>query len=129
MNRELLLIGATFLESIPPQTPFNLMHWQTRRGLKFNGSFDCGFAGCAIGWMAHAKIFPRFEITGTGTPQYENKEGTLWGWDAVTELFDIQKPDAKWLFGIEAYEPANRSPAMVAERMRVLANTEDEVSL
>jgi hypothetical protein len=124
---EYLLRGADFLEKVPANT-FDIDDWQASRAsqtLVFDGTFECGFAGCAIGWMAHAKIFPGFTM-GCFEPAY----GELRSWDAVEELFGISESEAMHLFSVYRYtlgEGESVTPSMVAARMRQLAKEKVEM--
>jgi len=78
---------------------FDLRNWQTRAfvpGRKF-GPFvareECGFAGCAIGWAIHKRLFEGLRFA-PGRLEFRGPDIRLngyAGWDAINELFGLPK--------------------------------------
>lgn len=153
MNKELLLRGAAFLETIPDlerkdmqsiyyqhfskqeKSIFHMGRWANltiglmdepvyesnrNRGVKireFQGTFDCGFAGCAMGWFVHAKVFEGLTFNYDGYPRY----GGEVGYEAAMRLFNIGHDRAQYLFSPDLNWEF--TPKQVAEKMRDLAET------
>lgn len=130
MNKKRLLKLADFLETVPRRA-FDIGGWQTKAPTKPEGKKqgECGFAGCAVGWATHAKLFRGLRLEqyfdgGVAFPVYEDREG----FDACAQLFDIHgyfPPEhqlayqdfAEYLFSPDAYETPP-TPKQVAARIR-----------
>lgn len=126
MNTERLLKLADFLETIPVAA-FSLKEWEASKQTKAEGEKpgDCGFAGCAVGWAAHSKMFEGFEFAqgqsvwgSISVPTYRGERG----WNAVKELFDISSGRAYDLFDSSSYS-SGPHPSNVAARIRNLVAT------
>jgi len=90
----------------------------------FSGSWACGFVGCAMGHMAHAKVF-RGLVMRNAIIAYKGQ----FGMDAVRELFGLKRSETYYLFGPswEIYDRAlpDVTPKNVARRIeRFIANPE-----
>jgi len=117
MNEERLLCMKTFLEDVvakAPEDKFDQSYWTDE---KFDVN-DCHTSACAMGWAAHAKLFPGLELaTRSGedlvleykTVMYEFK----YAFDAVGLLFEIPPRHAEYLFGESDY-----TAEIVAERIQ-----------
>lgn len=132
---------AEFLESVPPRD-FDLASWATRDAKEAipptvlfglftvePGKPGCGFAGCAMGWAAHSKLFDGLYIDQTGqliykgAPSYSAAD-RLFGFDAENRKRRLyySKAKTRWtntayfLFGPKRYDTNN--PADVARRIR-----------
>jgi len=115
---------------------FDLRNWQTRAfvpGRKF-GPFvareECGFAGCAIGWAIHKRLFEGLRFA-PGRLEFRGPDIRLngyAGWDAINELFGLPKRGggelAGYFFAASAYETV-ASPGHVAARLRRAADIID----
>lgn len=117
MNTERLLKLADFLETVPEQA-FTLDAWEARAASKPEGDKqgECGFAGCAMGWAAHAKLFPGL-ILENGSPVYRVNDYVRLGFGAAEVVFDIPFSSAVWLFYRQHYT-VDPTPADVAQRIR-----------
>lgn len=129
MRKDRLLKLADFLETVPRRS-FEIRWWQKRPATKPEGTHqgECGFAGCAVGWAAHAKLFRGLRLAQHGdggtdaTPIYDGDEGM----PAVARLFDLPTvgdyfkvcPDASCLFEAESYDGHRATPLQVARRIR-----------
>ena len=132
---------ANFLDTVPEEN-FDLSWWGHETPAKmFLGLFkieECGFAGCAMGWAAHAKLFDGFTMD-TCSVHYEGAQA----FKAVSLLFGFTQNNnkftmAEYLFADGSYgygkvlrrypdigweeeiEPIPATPAMVAARIRKL---------
>jgi hypothetical protein len=134
---------ADFLESVPP-ADFNIHEWTERayeapspaeKFLFFTitpASPGCGFAGCAMGWAAHARLFPGLTLQ-RGTPTFK---GAM-GYPAADKLFGLAPGTRRkmklfvdrrgtiattntafYLFGADQAYKHNPQPADVADRIR-----------
>lgn len=92
----------------------------------------CGFVGCALGWMAHERIFRNLRLEyhgGRGMMLlYKDSQGRLFNqMTAPMALFGISSRAANFLFGPQwqAYDKRGRkaSPALVAQRMERFLET------
>lgn len=110
-----LLKLAAFLETVPRRA-FDITDWQTKEVTKPEGKRlgECGFAGCAIGWAAHAKLFRGLTIK-HGYPKY-GESGSAG--DAVERLFEIGQPDVFLMFTSTGYPTLYPTPKQVATRIR-----------
>jgi len=100
---------AHLLETVSSQD-FDLTIWGTRV------RDDCGFAGCAIGWAAYAKLFPGLVMMGDGVRYFDKDKGIGVGYHAAVCVLGITSRTANFLFCPHYYEiPA--SPAVVAARL------------
>src|SRR4051812_47952886 len=102
MNKKRLLKLADFLETVPREK-FNLNHWVTALPTKPEGreEGECGFAGCAMGWAAHAKLFPELKFDRWNMCNIVYYGNT--GWTAPRKLFGISDASARHLFSDDAY--------------------------
>lgn len=127
MDKKKLLRLADFLETIPRKA-FSITNWVTRYADKPEGEVpgECGFAGCAVGWAAHQKLFKGLRISEGGSyPEYIGTHGYVWqGFDAPKVLFNITDRQASELFHRDFY-PANPktgrrdpTPKQVAAKIR-----------
>lgn len=123
MNKRRLLKLADFLETVPP-TKFSLRTWvqsmPTQPESETEGS--CGFAGCAMGWAVHAKLFRGLRFaTSAEADEVHNPEpvykGKI-GFPAVNVLFDIDTDDSHRLFAAPRYNEPHTTPKQVAKRIR-----------
>lgn len=114
---------ADLMDTIQPKR-FNLNSWVTelpQPAKKFLGLFqiepECGFAGCAMGWAAHERLFANFTVKDHYPVYFDahNKKHTLW--DAVTVLLGISSSMAIYLFGENQYK-LFATPDMVSVRIR-----------
>jgi len=91
-----------------------------------NPDFDCGFAGCAIGWSP--KFAPTIGLSFVYNPQdkrwmvaYETPMGLFLDYQAVAVYFDITTKQATRLFSPGAYDEDDSdryiSPGEVADRI------------
>lgn len=122
MNKRRLLKLADFLETVPAKK-FDLGTWvqsmPTKPEAKVEGS--CGFAGCAMGWAIHAKLFrgltfeqPEWPEETNRGPQYKGHTG----FSAVDELFKIDGHASLYLFVEDQYPNFHPTPKQVAKRIR-----------
>lgn len=134
MNKERLLTLANFLETVP-ELAFNMRKWEASPATKPEGSTqgECGFAGCAIGWAAHAQLYPG--LTLVSWPGYEyleavvpSFEGEL-NWLAIDRLFgfapvdhDARENEGERLFLRRSYL-SDPTPKQVAKRIRKFVET------
>jgi hypothetical protein len=129
MRADRLLKLADFLETVPPQA-FDIKDWLTRKpsGPEGNVPGECGFAGCAVGWAAHQKMFDGFGFrplrdgTESGEVQYTDEAGvTSISWEAVRNLFEVDRALADCLFDGSSYRECDYRPApiTVAKRIRL----------
>lgn len=74
-------------------------------------AFDCGFAGCAIGWAIHAGLLPgvtfgnRYSSMIAGQPLLLEDGVHYWNWEAIELSLEIGRTDARWLFDPTKYWP------------------------
>lgn len=130
MRRDRLLKLADFLETVP-RSAFNISDWQTKEPTKPEGKRqgECGFAGCAVGWAAHAKLFRGLKFQDNGfrhVPTFQGEEE----WQAIGKLFDITnggpmgtQEEAEYLFYGPRYPNRNPTPKQVATRIRMFVAT------
>lgn len=105
INAKRLLKLADYLETVPrEQFDMSLYGWGSET------QTECGFAGCAIGWAIHGKLFRGFTFDKGHQPSYQ---GYYW-YGAIDKLFDLSDGDVSNLFG-----PHNSgTPKQVAKRIR-----------
>lgn len=121
MNTEYLLKLADFLDTVPDKS-FDIQFWTFTKATKPEGATpgECGFAGCALGWAAHAKLFRGLRLHENDI-QYHD----LLSYEAAAELFDITYHEAFALFtsSVEMIphrlRPNRETPKQVARRIRV----------
>jgi hypothetical protein len=112
---------ADFLETIPPED-FALDRWREREPraaialgpLVFRAG--CGFAGCAMGWAAHAEVFPGLSINRNGVLVYKGATE----FDAAARVLGVTENQAIYFFAVGSYE-YHADPAHVADRLRRFA--------
>lgn len=121
MNKSLLLKLADFLDKIP-RDRFNLREWEDSEFVDnvspFDGSFECGFAGCAVGWAAHANLIPG--LTLRDSTVYYTKAGDDFpheGFRAIAFALEITSQQANELFH-PRYYTVSHNPTIVAKRIR-----------
>lgn len=105
-----------------PEEDFNLMCWIERNarpaktalfGLITTRS-ACGFAGCAVGWAAHAGLFEGFRIYDDGeSPRQPSYQGRT-GWQAIALLFGLNDNLGSWFFSPGAYRKPEDLVSMIA---------------
>lgn len=124
MNKRRLLKLAAFLRTVPRKA-FAIDHWVTTEATKPEGvrPGDCGFAGCAMGWAAHAKLFRGLELNMFAEQPVEIRYKGEEGFSAAAKLFDIQYFEAKELFSPNFYIGLKGTPAQVAKRIERLVET------
>lgn len=126
MKRKRLLKLADFLETIPKRV-FDMSLWEAAPATKPEGKKPgkCGFAGCALGWAAHVKLFRGLRMFDEEL-YYQAKgnrmEDVAWGFHAAEELFEITNAQATFLFDEDSYDYAELPipPKRVAKRIRKL---------
>jgi hypothetical protein len=112
-----LLKLADFLETVP-RKKFDMRSWQRSAADKPEGRRpgECGFAGCAVGWAVHQRMFrglkfiPDWSWGGDLIPHYNGQTE----WRAITDLFLIGYDEAFGLFGPQT----GGTPKQVAKRIR-----------
>lgn len=124
MRRGRLLKLAAFLETVPAKA-FSINSWQARKATKREGKRPgtCGFAGCAVGWAAHAKLIPGLTLRGDFCGVWPDYEG-LRGFMAVQKAFDISRFQAELLFIATSYPGRDPTPQEVANAIRNFVKTE-----
>lgn len=111
---------ADFLETVPPED-FDLGFWEERQAVARIAigpivfREGCGFAGCAMGWASHQKLFDGLKVkddllTYRGASDFK----------AAARLFGVTKNVAYFLFHESFYE-GWAEPADVADRLRRFA--------
>lgn len=119
-----------------PEKDFDLSSWVGQEPkeavTKFFGLVEvqpaCGFAGCAVGWAVHTKLFPGLVFAPSLSdpeimvPAMYDRTGNMVarGWAAVEKLFGISSSMAEYLFMSDHYK-VHATPEMVASRLRRLA--------
>lgn len=126
MNKKRLLKLADLLDHIPKKS-FDMSEWKKSEPTKPEGKKlgECGFAGCAMGWAAHQKLFKNLKFDffgieyGPNPPSDgESFSNNFSGFDAAAKCMQITYQDAEYLFSIEHYRSKNPMPATVAKRIR-----------
>lgn len=131
MNKRRLLKLATFLRTVPRRA-FDIQNWQTRPATKPEGRVpgECGFAGCAMGWAAHAKLFRDLKPGQHGWPVFrKNGKGQSFSqFDAAKKLFELSSYNsAYYLFDPVRYA-GSATPLQVTKRIEeFVRNNEDLV--
>jgi hypothetical protein len=122
MNKNRLLKLADFLETVPRKS-FDMGDFGRfgsageNEPRKFSGKFDCGFAGCAIGWAAQGRLFPGLRYSNDGdTFTFQGDDAD--GFQIAERLFDIGAGGSMHLFSRAAYTAKNPRPQTVAKRIR-----------
>jgi len=84
-------------------------------GLSVGG---CGFAGCAMGWAAHANLFEGLTVYRGGL-FFNNRQCTVQGFQAASDLFQISTDTAEHFFSNTRYRGMKSpTPKHVANRIR-----------
>lgn len=125
MNKRRLLKLADFLATVPRRA-LVMYTWTARPAFQPEGDApgECGFAGCALGWAGHAKLFRDLKMDSRGIPFVEVGRRKASGFDAAMIVFGIDYGIASSLFGTACYNLAsNPTPARVARRIRHLVAT------
>jgi hypothetical protein len=116
-------------EGLPsvPEDKFDLNVWGTGK-LNINSrKFDCGFAGCAIGWMP--KLVPSTKLRFVDPfhiPHFNVGRTQFWDYDAIAEYFGITKYEAKYLFHPDSYDEEDNNPVAVSDRIRTFLTSKGE---
>lgn len=108
MYKARLRTAAAFIRTIDPEK-FNMYFFHKIHP-------ECGFVGCAVGHMAHKKIFPGLNKRPHGI-SYKGFSNM----NAVAKLFGLKRSQAVYLFG-PGWEDHERltavaTPAAVAKRI------------
>lgn len=110
MNKRCLLRASEVLESIPSKEGhFRMESW--------GADLECGFTGCAVGWLAHLGTFPGLKLCSLPPGRYFLEYKSLRGFRAVGALFGVSSSEAKLLFDSYSY-PAKVTPKQVAKTLR-----------
>lgn len=113
---------AAGLPRVPPEK-FKMNSWGQGYLDTSTETFNCGFAGCAIGWGP--KLVKGWSL---GLFKYSHYLDTIpyhnhmFEMEAVSRYFDIPLDDARHLFGGNSYPP-EVSPVEVADRIAVYLET------
>lgn len=100
----------------------------------------CGFVGCAVGWMAHEKLFRglSLELDTSNTYPWDKCEryrvvysvpngNTRKNFTAVEKLFGISSAAVQYLFGNDWFsdhpKKLKATPVLVADRMQAFLET------
>jgi AraC-like DNA-binding protein len=89
---------ADYLARKTESSAFDMGAWSF---LKHPSQGQCGFAGCAMGWVAHEKMFRGFKLELAYGPLV-GQVPTYYGakiYGAVAKLFGISESEASDLFG------------------------------
>lgn len=120
---------ADFLETVQPSS-FDLSSWvvspyapaKTYLWGLIQTQPECGFAGCAMGWAAHSKLFPGLYLDQGWIVTYKGQQD----FDAVVKLFGITKRNADFIFTTDGYKAYKNgggvTPGMVADRLNKFAD-------
>lgn len=130
INAKRLLKLADYLETVPRKA-FNIQSWESRAANKQEGKNpgECGFAGCAVGWAAHAKLFRGLRME-DGFPIYKD----TFSWPAVSDVFGLGRSgalpshDAAHLFSPHTYPKGKATPKQVATRIRKFVRDHSKVA-
>lgn len=133
MRTDRLLKLADFLETVPRRA-FRMDYWVQRKASKPEGDEpgECGFAGCAMGWAAHQKMFKglREDPIRENTITYKLPNGEQFDdFYAAAKVFDISSVESDGLFNPRRYNDlkivrrdyygdALPTPKQVAKRIR-----------
>lgn len=133
MRVDRLLKLADFLETAPRKA-FDMRNWQVKRATKPEGKKpgECGFAGCAMGWAAHTRMFRGLRIDTDGDLVFKKPMFDGHGFEAAAAPFEISTADARHLFDPEHYydfakciaTPA--TPKNVAKRIRAFVKSKQD---
>lgn len=120
---ERLLKLADFLEAVPRKNfemgTFGTAIDETAPVKRFSGEFDCGFAGCAMGWAAHGRVVKGLkyavdsDVFSYGSHEYGD------GFEAASVVFGVVYQDAIDLFKYRGPE----TPREVAKRIRAFVRS------
>lgn len=133
MNKKRLLKLAAFLETVPARK-FYLHVWVKSMPKQAEGETEgsCGFAGCAMGWAVHAKLFRGLSFgesvegdDDVNSPPMYNGEAGL---SASSSLFGIANSESFYLFIDESYPNHKATPKQVAKRIRAFVASEGATS-
>lgn len=118
MRKDRLLKLADYLETVPRRA-FEISAWKERDATKPEGNTpgDCGFAGCAVGWAAHTRMFRGLRF-GKGVNSDEIYYGHYSNFTAVEKLFSFDREAATYLFDSVSYPNFSATPKQVAKRIR-----------
>lgn len=112
INAKRLLKLADYLETVPRKN-FDMGFFYSE-----TPESPCGFAGCAMGWAAHGKLFRGLRWDWEArTIKYHDVSG---GFSTAIEIFNLSEADAYFLFD-EQHGGRNRNydtPKIVANRIR-----------
>lgn len=108
INVKRLLKLAAFLETVKP------LQFEMR---DFGHIRECGFAGCALGWAAYAKLFEGFRRVPVDVDymRFELHGKPIDGFSAAKKVFSIYCSDAVDLF---TENKKDEKPKQVATRIR-----------
>jgi len=126
MNYDRLEKTADLLDKVPEQA-FEMDVWRACSvEFPFDGTFECGFAGCAVGWVIHTGLFPEFTFNVNGVPRYQEGHEVRENWPAVQKLYGLSSAQAGSIFSGDEYDVSadHVSPRMVADRIRHVVRQE-----
>lgn len=128
MNIQGLKAIEKLLLKVPPEV-FSIREWVTEETEEdFNGKFDCGFAGCAIGWAAHAKVVKGLTLKNSCEPLYIDKHGDYYSHNVAVKLaLGLNNSQLYYLFMPSAYED-EPFPIDVAERIHKFIESNGAIS-
>lgn len=131
-HKKRLLKLAAFLDTVPNKA-FDMSLWQAQGADKPEGKRpgDCGFAGCAMGWAAHTRMFRGLSVEPYGLLIYQPDGGAKYteryweDYEAAAAVFEITEVQALHLFAPSHYESQFRrpTPKYVAKRIRKFVET------
>lgn len=115
---------ADFLETVPPDR-FVIERWEAQEELPAKTALfglielqpACGFAGCAMGWAAHSKLFPGLSLG--YLPEFDFPSLFYKGatdFDAAAKLLGISERSAIFFFHPDRYK-GYVDPDHVAQRL------------
>jgi len=121
MNKKRLLKLADFLETVPKKN-FEMQSWGAKPATKPEGKRpgSCGFAGCAMGWAAHAKLFRGLKLKFNNYSEPSLVYKGLLHFNAASKCMEITHDQALYLFHPMRYGEMNNDPTpkQVAKRLR-----------
>lgn len=128
MKKQRLLKLADLLERVPAEN-FTIKRWVEHEGGPFNAKApgSCGFAGCAMGWAAHAKLFPDLRVASGYGYELAHDGKPMPSIEAAMNTFKLEIADARRLFLEEAYRSGNPRPATVARRIRAFVKSNGSI--
>lgn len=105
---------AQGLRTVPPEV-FNMRMWGNSRPLDVKSKkFDCGFAGCAIGWLP--RFVPNTALVRPGDgPCYNG----YYNFEAIAQYFGISFEEATYLFSFDNYNTMHATTTNVANRIEL----------